>query len=182
MGIEMAKLIDIGKQAGCTTGAITHYFADKNEVLVAAWDYAYKDLMKKIEEVSDREPYSLIGVLSESLPITPRSCILTKVWMTLTIRSLHNSVLSRKQIETFMLWNKRIQKELRKAQQLGVFDRQIDLDFESQVISVAINGICLRAIIDPNDWPRSRQIKFLSHHVDRLVTGYSTRLHEYCRS
>jgi AcrR family transcriptional regulator len=169
MGVEKAKLIEIGKQAGCTTGAITHYFADKDEVLIAAWDYAYNDLMKQIEKISSRKPYSLIDVLSESLPTKKRSRILTKVWMTFTIRSLDNSLLAKKQIETSILWNQRIQQELCKAQQLDVVGRNIDLDFESQVISNVINGICLRAIIDPKNWPRSRQIKFLRHHVDRLL-------------
>ena len=68
LGIEKVKLIDIGKQGGCTTGAITHYFANKNEVLIAAWDYLYSDLIKQTNIVSAREPYSLIDVLSESLP------------------------------------------------------------------------------------------------------------------
>ncbi len=171
LGIEKVNLIDIGKFAGCTTGAITHYFASKNEVLVAAWDYLYSDFIKQTNIVSAREPYSLIDVLSESLPNRRRSRALTKVWMALTIRSLDNSLLAEKQIETSRLWSMRIQKELRKAQQLGVLDRQTNPDFESQVISIMINGICLRAIMDPNAWPRSRQIKFLRHHVDRLAPG-----------
>ena len=171
LGIEKVKLIDIGKQAGCTTGAITHYFADKNEVLIAAWDYVYSDLMKQTDIVSAREPYSLIDVLSESLPLKPLSRAQTKVWIALTVRSLNNSSLAEKQIEISRFWNMRIQKELRKAQQLGVLDRKIDPNFESQVISIVINGICLRAIMDPKAWPRSRQIKCLRHHVDRLVQG-----------
>lgn len=169
MGVEKAKLIEIGKQAGCTTGAITHYFADKDEVLIAAWNYAYNDLMKQIEKISSREPYSLIEVLSESLPTKKRSRILTKVWMTLTIRSLDNKMLTKKQIETSRLWNRRIQQELRKAQQLDLLGRHIDLDFEAQVISTVINGICLRAIMDPKNWPQSRQVEFLNHHVNRLL-------------
>jgi len=169
LGIEKVKLIDIGKQDGCTTGAITHYFANKNEVLIAAWDYMYSDLIKQTNIVSAREPYSLIDVLSERLPLTPKSRAQVKVWMALTIRSLNNSSLAEKQIETSRLWNMHIHKELRKAQQLGVLARQIDLNFESQVISIVINGICLRAIMDPTDWPRSRQIKLLCYHVDRLV-------------
>ena len=175
LGIEKVKLIDIGQRAGCTTGAITHYFANKNEVLIAAWDYLYSDLIKQTNIVSAREPYSLIDVLSESLPLTPQSRAQVKVWMALTIRSLNNSSLAKKQIETSGLWNMRIRKELRKAQQLGVLDSQIDPDFESQVISIVINGICLRAIMDPKDWPRSRQIKFLCQHVDRLVPESPTR-------
>lgn len=178
MGFEKAKLIDIGKKAGCTTGAITHYFSDKNEVLIAAWDYAYTDLMKQMEDASNRKPYSLIEVLSQSLPINMRSKILTKVWMMLAIRSLDNTSLAKKQISISRLWNKRIEKELRKAQRLGEVEQQINLEFESKAISIVINGICLRAIIDPKSYPAKQQLKLLHNHVDRLMPEQNKRLGE----
>jgi AcrR family transcriptional regulator len=171
MGIEKANLIEIGKQAGCTTGAITHYFADKDEVLIAAWDYAYRQLMKQIERISSRKPYSLIDVLSESLPTKKRTRILTKVWMTLTIRSLDSVRLAKKQISVSKLWNKRIEEELRKAQALGELYQHIDLEYESQVISIVINGISLRAIIDPKSWPSTRQKTTLRNYIVHLMSN-----------
>ena len=102
MGIEKVKLTDIGEKAGCTTGAITHYFANKNEVLLAAMEYAFKNFLKQTNLVSDQNPYSLIDVLSESLPILPRGHELTKVWIALTVRSLSDPILKKKshQIQT----------------------------------------------------------------------------------
>jgi TetR/AcrR family transcriptional regulator, transcriptional repressor of bet genes len=169
LGIETVKLTDIGKQAGCTTGAITHYFANKNEVLIAAWEYAYNDFIRHMDRISAIEPYCLMDVLSEALPTTPRALILTNVWMALNIRSLRILPLTEKQVETSRDWTARIRNELEKAKTLGDVSRHIDLDIEAQTISVVLNGLSLRAITNPTEWPRSRQIEILHHYVDRLA-------------
>ena len=169
MGIEKVKLTDIGEKAGCTTGAITHYFANKNEVLLAAMEYAFEDFLKQTDLVSDRTPYSLIDVLSESLPISPHGQELTKVWIALTVRSLSNPILKKNHIRYRHLWTKRIYAELQKAQRLGLVDHKIDLEVESQMIPLVITGICMRSIMNPKNWSKTRQIEFLHHYMDRLV-------------
>lgn len=47
-GLEATKLTDIGKEAGVTTGAIRHYFEDKEAVLIAALEYAYTSSVKRM--------------------------------------------------------------------------------------------------------------------------------------
>lgn len=170
IGIENVKLTDIGEKAGYTTGAITHYFSNKTEVLLAAWEYAYQDFINQTNKASAREPYSLINVLAKSLPISPRGRILTKVWIALTVRSLGSTTLKKNHVRYRHLWTKRIKGELQRAQSLGILDQFIDVEIEAQMIPLVITGICMRAIMNPKKWPKSRQMEFLRHYVDKLAS------------
>jgi AcrR family transcriptional regulator len=47
-GLESTKLLDIAGLAGMTTGAITHFFTDKDAVLMAALEMAYRTEERRV--------------------------------------------------------------------------------------------------------------------------------------
>ncbi len=43
-----------------------------------------------------------------------------------------------------------------------------DITAEMEEVDAMINGIALRAILDPDEWPAERQLAQLRRYVDRL--------------
>ena len=51
-GLEGLTLREVAREAGFTTGALTHYFQSKDEVLIAASEYAADQVRAPMEEVA----------------------------------------------------------------------------------------------------------------------------------
>src|ERR1700741_4871483 len=51
-GLEGLTVREVAKEAGFTTGALTHYFKSKDEVLIAASEYAAEEVRVPMEEVA----------------------------------------------------------------------------------------------------------------------------------
>jgi len=74
-------MIDVGKVAGYTTGTLTHYFANKEELMLAACDHAWGMVQQKMAvRLAQGEP-DHIGFLSELLPISAENRVAVTVWV-----------------------------------------------------------------------------------------------------
>jgi len=84
-GLEATKLSDIASLAGMTTGAVTHYFSDKDSVLMAALEMSYDMMFADMEHVASNEGYSFYETIVQALPITPQNRTAMAVWMATTV-------------------------------------------------------------------------------------------------
>ncbi len=77
--LDRLTLRDIAAAAGCTTGAVTHYFADKGQVLEAALDWVIRSREKRLEhEFRDGAP-DLRRVLCQHLPLDKERVVESRV-------------------------------------------------------------------------------------------------------
>jgi len=169
MGTQKTKLTEIGIEANCTTGAITHYFKNKDAVLDAAWDFIHDDVWFRLNQASKRKPYSLSKWFAEFLPLNEHGQMISKVWLALINRAIVDPVSAKAQIITSQNWVPKIARELKKAVDLGLIEPGTDIELETHAITIFINGISTRAILDPESWPAKRQIDMLNHYFARLV-------------
>ena len=87
-GIDSVTLGDIGNQADCTTGAITHYFADKDAVMLAALELVIQRLYRRMARAVERDPTDIRDFLAETIPIHRESRNGIKVWFSFWTRTL----------------------------------------------------------------------------------------------
>lgn len=167
-GIEGVKLTDVGEAAGCTTGAITHYFADKNEVLVAALDHAGATMNVRMERVLARDPDDAVGLLAEALPLDRKGRAEIVVWYSFWSRALADRRLTRRQRAMHRRWLDRVEALLASLAERGEAELAAPLPEEAEALAAMINGIGLRASLDPREWPKARQIAQLRRYLDRL--------------
>ena len=69
-GIERVTIHDVPPEAGRSTGMVTHYFADKESLLVAALTTATEECHERLLRRAMADPLNLRAVLRESLPST----------------------------------------------------------------------------------------------------------------
>ncbi len=98
MPLDRLTLRDIAKAAGCTTGAVTHYFADKGEVLAAALDWVIKSREQRLEAEfrdCDGAP-DLRKVLCQHLPLDRERVVESRVMCAFIGRAYNDEELSAK--------------------------------------------------------------------------------------
>jgi TetR/AcrR family transcriptional regulator, transcriptional repressor of bet genes len=144
-GLDGAKLTRIAKAAGVTTGAVTHYFEDKDEVLLAALDELCRRLMQKLGE---RDTRPVTDQLADALPLDRQSLDEWRVWIAFWGRAAFVPALAR----VHRAYYQAIQAELAK-----VLRGSPDPDLDAATIIAAIDGIGTRACLEPELWPAERQ-------------------------
>ena len=88
-GVEGVSLRVIAKEAECTTGRISHYFADREELLVAALQAVHDSAKQRMLDLSTTtatttttDPKALLrAVLLEALPLDAPRLLEWKVWV-----------------------------------------------------------------------------------------------------
>lgn len=166
-GIEAATVRRIAEEAGCTTGRITHYFADKEEVLVAALRQVHraagKRMLAAIGERSGLE--ALRAVLAEALPLDQERVMEWRVWLAFWGSAATSTSLQAEQHQRYREWRELLKRVLTTAQ----LSAGIDLDRLVDQIVALVDGFGLQGVLDPQD-PRPEQLASrLNGAVDALI-------------
>lgn len=166
-GIEAATVRRIAEEAGCTTGRITHYFADKEEVLVAALRQVHraagKRMLAAIGERSGLE--ALRAVLAEALPLDQERVLEWRVWLAFWGSAATSTSLQAEQHQRYREWRGLLKRVLATAR----LSAGIDLDRLVDQIVALVDGFGLQGVLDPQD-PRPEQLASrLNGAVDALI-------------
>lgn len=167
-GIDGMKLTDVGAAAGCTTGAITHYFDDKNAVLIAALDHAVAAMNIRLERRLEQAPEDVVGFFSETLPIGRKGRDEIVVWYSFWARALNDPSLVRRQRAMHKRWRAQVERCLAAMAERGDIAVADDPVEQAEAFCAIINGIGLRASLDPGEWPAHRQVAQLRRYLDLL--------------
>ncbi len=168
-GLDSVTLAEVGREADCTTGTITHYFHDKEEVLLAALDHAIAAMNQRMVRRLKHDPRDAMGFLCETLPLGRHGRAETKVWYCFWSRAMHNDVLARRQRAMHRRWRSRVTTLLSAMQERGEIRLTLDPADEAEALCAMINGLGLRATLDPRDWPAARQKRLLQNYLARLA-------------
>ena len=146
-GIEAATVRRIAEEAGCTTGRITHYFADKEEVLVAA--------LRRVHQAAGRRMLAAIGplsglaalraVLAEALPLDQERILEWRVWLAFWGSAATSTRLQAEQHERYREWRGMLKRVLATAQ----LPAGVDLDRLVDQIVALVDGFGLQGVLDP---------------------------------
>ena len=158
-GIEAATVRRIAEEAGCTTGRITHYFADKEEVLVAA--------LRQVHRTAGRRMLAAIGprsglaalraVLAEALPLDQERILEWRVWLAFWGSAATSASLQAEQHERYREWRALLTRVLATAQHHGQLPAGIDLDRLVDQIVALVDGFGLQGVLDPQH-PQPEQL------------------------
>ncbi len=78
-GIDNTRLIDVARAANATTGTITHYFEDKDAVLLAALDHVSQNILAMLR--TPEKPEDLVELTRLILPVDEANMRDRRVWM-----------------------------------------------------------------------------------------------------
>lgn len=170
-GLDKVRLVDVARLASCTTGAVSHYFPDKDAVLGAALDHVLGNL-------TDRTPETIalpagatgidacIALLGEILPVDEARRRDWRVWIAFCGRAVRSAKLADLHRDAYLV----IQRDLA---DLLLEARVARSDDDAQRLAVAIvamlDGLGLRACLEPAQWPAERLRSMLAFQLEPLL-------------
>lgn len=177
VGLDQARLRDVARAAGVTTGAVTHYFDSKDAVLEAALEEVVRRTLEQQDRArARRAPIDVRTFLREVcsyLPLEADGRREWRVWLAFWGRAIAD--------ERLRALNQRYYGE--------IVDRLIDvlpslrtgvpassrreLRRCADAVIAAIDGVGTRATLEPELWPPNRQRETLATLLLPFLTAFA---------
>jgi TetR/AcrR family transcriptional regulator, transcriptional repressor of bet genes len=167
-GLEGTKLREVASEAGWTTGALTHYFSDKRELLKFAMQYSLENLHSRhLADIAVRGD-ALSVVLEQALPLDEDRLRHWKVTLALTTQAWTDTELAQIKRRAYRRWRRSIAAALAEGIAAGRYAADLDPEATADELIALVDGVALQALFDPERWPNSKQLDFLNRHVASL--------------
>ena len=170
-GLEGITVRRVAEEAGCSTGALVHYFADKEELLLFAFRTVAERVQRRLAEAEGRtaDPLELArGMLIEGLPLDRDRQAEVRVWFSFLGLALGRTALARAQRLTYRAWRERVAEYLRAAQEAGAIRAGLDCTSEAAALVALVDGIAVQATFEPRALPAARQLELVDARLAEL--------------
>jgi AcrR family transcriptional regulator len=148
-GLAKFTLRELARRVGATTGLVSHHFADRADLVDAAVQHAEGLVRARAESGGDYGPEEF---LRHGLPVDEESTLHWRVWLSVRTEALFEPALKPIQDRMYRSW----QSAARVA--FGRLDLP-DPDWAIAQVVVVLDGIALRATVDPEAWPAEVQLE-----------------------
>ncbi|MFC5381418.1 TetR/AcrR family transcriptional regulator [Aquipuribacter nitratireducens] len=165
-GLEGATLRRIATEAGCTTGSVTHHFADRRALLEATVDTAVEESMARLLASWRREGPR--AGLAEMLPLDETRRQEVTVWLAGVQAGAQDPELAERLANRCAAAQERLVAELRARRgdaDGGATDDDVEL-LADEVLS-AVDGLAVYAVADPRRYPPERQLALVDRVLER---------------
>jgi AcrR family transcriptional regulator len=164
-GIESATMREVAAEAGWTTGALTHYFSDKRELLLTTFQASLANRRAQRPTDADADPLrQLRASLEGALPLDePRR----RHWMVTVAFCSHaagDPELADAQRVAYREFRDHVASLARRSRLTGAGSARA---YAERLIAVA-DGVAVQALFDPASWPPDRQLTRLGELLEPL--------------
>lgn len=157
-GLRGASLREIAREAGHTTGVLSHYFRDKQELLSFAYGLVMDRASARFNRTAKEE--GLAEALAEMLPLDDYRHLECLVWLSLTTAAVEDPSLT----ALTQAWYERARRTMRAAFVVMFPDIEKNaelLEDVSDQLLTTVDGIAMNALMDPERYPPERQWSLL---------------------
>jgi AcrR family transcriptional regulator len=148
-GLAGTTIRAVAKRAGYTTGALVHYFADKEELIRHVLEEngkAVRERMLKAEQTLRGRP-ALRQVLLEALPTDKRSGSSWKIWLALWYHSEASEAMRKEERRRYREWLGRISAILEQCVELGELPRDFDVETNARLLVATVDGLGVQYLL-----------------------------------
>lgn len=159
-GIDNTRLVDVARAANATTGTIAHYFEDKDALLLAALDHVAQRILDELRPGRASELASVDLIIAKAVTLLPTDESTTRdwrVWLCFFSRAIADPALARINKAYYEEFRDGLDAVLRQQQSLGELDKSVDTRMTADSIIASLDGIGVRATLEPEEWPADRQ-------------------------
>jgi AcrR family transcriptional regulator len=167
-GLDATTLRDIGREAGFTTGVITHHFPDKAAVVRACFEIVSSDWIGDVELRMARAGSvneKLVELVRIALPLDPDSQREWRLWAEMWTYAGTDPQFVPVLIEVDARWEQQVLRLLYEARGAELLDPGVDVEIQAGTIVRLIDGLGLRSWLT-GGWGLAR----------RQLTGHLTAL------
>lgn len=171
-GLEALTLRDVSAEAGCSTGALHHYFRDKEELLL----FAFQTIADRVGRRIDAAKGATSGpldfartLLAVGLPLDAERRAEIRVWFAFLGLALTRPVLAGAQRDAYRAWRGLLAQTLKEAQERGEIDRALDPKLEAAGLVALVDGLAVQASFEPRALNGARQMELVDERLAGLA-------------
>ncbi len=170
VGIEGASLRVIAREAGVTTGTLTHYFADRAELLEYALGLVISETMERV--LAAAATGSLVDALCELLPLDEARRHEGAAWLVSISAARRDPVLARSLSRRYGASRDLLAGLL--ADRFAAAGRGVsaaEIDLLADEVVTGVDGVATYGLADPDRYTASRQRELVARILDRVGLG-----------
>jgi AcrR family transcriptional regulator len=171
-GLDAVTMRRVAAEAGWSTGAVAHYFEDKEQLLLFAFETVADRVGRRVVRAAERirDPLELLRAqLVEGLPLDTERRAEVRVWFAFLGLAETRPELARAGRDAYRVWRQRVAKTLGAAQRQGVVDGSIDADQEAAALIALVDGLAIQATFDARAIGAARQLEIVDDRLGRLA-------------
>jgi AcrR family transcriptional regulator len=166
-GIEAATVRRISREAGYSTGVLTHYFQNKEDVLRTALQAASSETRTRIEAqaAEARGLHALRNAALAELPLDAERRRACEVRLGFWARATADEAFAADQRARYFQLRRTFVVLLEQASECGDLPPDLELEGEAERLVAVCEGIGVQALFDAHRWTEERQIAAIDEHL-----------------
>ncbi|KAA9377549.1 TetR family transcriptional regulator [Microbispora cellulosiformans] len=172
-GIEAATTRAIAKEAGYSNGVLTHYFADKDEILLSALEASHRRIADRLrEKLSGRTGLAALReLLLDNVPLDAERAGETGLEVGFWGRSLTSPALLEVQRREAAELRYVVTSLLRSAAEAGEIRTDEDPEDVAERLLALVDGLSVHRLLYPANVTADRLERLLLREIDHLRDG-----------
>lgn len=169
-GLSGASLRVIAREIGYTTGVLMHYFADKEELLVAAAEAVFAPFDNLLAEALQMEDSfeGLRRLCTIPLPTTRAKQALPRIYVQVLASAESEPAFAKAFKNRYAAVRASIQELLAKGQKNGSFRTDFDPATQCDLVCALVDGLALHAVSEPSRFPSGRLVALVTEELEKL--------------
>ena len=173
-GIQSVSMRRVARAAGSTTGLITHYFADKDELVTYAYrtvlDRMIADATARVAEASGVTE-RLLAAIEAIEPNTAQMQRFTIVLMNFWAQAAFNRAFAAHCRQDYRRWRKLISGVIRDGIEAGELRAGTDAGMLTDVLTLLSDGFSVGMTLTPSNYPRRHREAILTQILRPYLRG-----------
>jgi AcrR family transcriptional regulator len=171
VGLENAKLVEIGARSGTTTGAVQHYFRSKEELLLYVKNHAFDLIYAKSRDALDENVgvERLYALTRQFLPTNREHIKAIRLLEAFRGRAVGNPALMRHQHQRDLIFLTMLQEEIDKLKAEGLIDGAIDTDQAALGLNALIDGLGCIVMASPSAYKTVDLFAIAESHISKVL-------------
>lgn len=171
-GIVSASMRRVAQQAGCTTGLITHYFRDKDELVTYAYrvvlDRMIADAARSLQR-SGSVGERLLAAVEAIEPVDAGMRLYTVVLLNFWSHAASNAAYARHCRADYRRWRRMIDGVIRAGIASGELRAGTDVRSLTDLITLVSDGLSVGMMLTPRAYPRARRRALIRSIIEPLL-------------
>lgn len=172
-GLDRTSMRAIAQELGSSTGVVTHYFRDKEELTLFALEQVFDTVAEEMKAcIQERQGIErLEQMIFVALPLENIDRDEWKVWVAFLGYSLGREHLVLEHRKRYDFLRQIISQELADLQIANLIRGDLDLTLEANALIALVDGIGTGVVICPEQFSATQQKYLVRRHINALLTS-----------
>ena len=172
-GLDRTSMRAIAQELGSSTGVVTHYFRDKEELILFALEQVVESTLECMKTWAEKRQgiNRLEQMIFAALPLEDSDRADWKVWIAFLGYSIGREPLIQQHQNRYDRIRQLLYQELAELQAAKLIRADLDLTLEANALIALVDGIGTGVVICPELFSAEQQRYLVHQHIHALLYG-----------